>query len=236
MPRFSVSEVQHLVLGLVLAGLVPFGVLVAASAPALGRRSFVARLNAAHGLVAWGARLIVAPALVLWLLVLIWAIADGSRAVNLMLTGALGGILGTLLFQLVLFAAHSAGLFPFNPVHRLGRLLLGFEARWQSVRAAGWSVLLLLGAAWGLGYGTLLGNSEWWWGPVAGLVAFLVGGLTPPIALAGGGPLLLIRNWLATLIYLAASLLYGVMLGAFLASFGTTRGLLVAWLASAGGG
>jgi hypothetical protein len=134
---------------------------------------------------------------------------DRYRSVQVALAaGALGGLLGTLGYDLFRVPFVAAGMRLFAPIESYGVLLLGAatSSRWTDL--AGWAYHFANGIGFGVAYAAVALGRHWGWGVLWGLIlesATLVTPFADAYALRG--------QWSAIGVAYAAHVPYGLALG-----------------------
>jgi hypothetical protein len=119
---------------------------------------------------------VVALALVAWR-------ATDLRA--LLATGAAGGLLGTIGYDVVRVPFSLAGVRLFAPIESYGVLLTGAHSSRPLTAFAGWCYHLANGVGFGVAYGVLMRGRNRWWGVVWGLTLETGTVVTPFVSLYG---------------------------------------------------
>jgi hypothetical protein len=181
-------------------------------------------LMSVASLLAWGYRLgsfatwfrlLSAPAMVVLLIVgCIVSRRHGAGTIRAsMVAGTIGGLVGTIAYDVVRVPELAFGLRPYLPIDSYGLLVLGASHSSPLTDAAGWAFNLANGIGFGITYAMLARGRPWWWAVPYALAletAFVVTPLAQIYQLSG--------QW--TLIGLAyvAHLFYAYPLGRIVAS------------------
>ncbi|MDQ1712105.1 MAG: hypothetical protein QOE45_1555 [Frankiaceae bacterium] len=144
------------------------------------------------------------PALVA-LAVISWR-ATGLRA--LVATGAAGGVLGTIGYDVFRVPFAVSGVRLFAPIESYGVLLTGAHSSRPVTAFAGWCYHLSNGVGFGIAYGLLMRGRSRWWGVLWGLVLETATVVTPFATMYG-----LRGKWDLIGIAYAAHVFYGLPLG-----------------------
>lgn len=151
------------------------------------------------------------PALVVLVAISIWSARSPEADPYLrraLVAGALGGLLGTIGYDLFRIPFIIGGLRLFAPIDSYGVLLLDAGASSQLTGLAGWSYHFTNGIGFGIAYAIVALGRRWPWAVVWGLVLETATILTPfadSYAIAG--------KWDLIAIAYAAHLAYGIPLG-----------------------
>ncbi len=157
--------------------------------------------------------------------------SDGLRLA--LVSGAMGGLVGTVGYDLFRIPFVAGGLRLFAPIDSYGVLLLGAEGSSSWTAFAGWSYHFSNGIGFGIGYACVALGRRWPWAVLWGLVLETATILTPfadSYAIRG--------RWDLIAIAYAAHLAYGIPLGLIVQRAVTAdRGrplVLPAWVGMAG--
>ncbi|PLS78812.1 MAG: hypothetical protein CYG59_16490, partial [Chloroflexi bacterium] len=97
-------------------------------------------------------RVILVPALVILVAAVVWAAVAYPRLANLILAGAVAGLLSSLALDVVRLTGYAMGWMPSNMPHTFGRMILGPTAMAGQVKTVGFLYHLLNGIGFGLIY------------------------------------------------------------------------------------
>ncbi len=158
-------------------------------------------------------RVILVPALVILVAAVVWAAVAYPRLANLILAGAVAGLLSSLALDVVRLTGYAMGWMPSNMPHTFGRMILGPTAMAGQVKTVGFLYHLLNGIGFGLIYALLFGNAAWWWGIVFAMLIAVLMGISPPVLMSGSGVMMLRKGMGPMAVMLLAHLAMGVVLG-----------------------
>lgn len=170
-------------------------------------------------LLAWAYRLgrfdlwflaVGAPAILLLIAIGVWVTRMGRypRLRAALITGVIGGLLGTIGYDLFRIPFAAAGLRLFAPIESYGVLLVNADSSSPWTDLAGWSYHFANGIGFGVFYAALALGRRWWWGIAWGMVLETGTLITPfatTYAIAG--------QWDLIAIAYAAHVAYGYPLG-----------------------
>lgn len=125
-----------------------------------------------------------------------------------MIVGVIGGLVGTIGYDLFRIPFAALGLRLFSPIESYGVLILGTDGSSPWTDLAGWAYHFSNGIGFGVFYAAVALGRRWWWGLLWAMVLETATILTPfasTYALAG--------KWDLITIAFAAHVFYGVPLG-----------------------
>lgn len=130
------------------------------------------------------------------------------RLRSAMIAGMIGGLVGTIGYDLFRIPFAALGLRLFSPIESYGVLILGAETSSGWTDLAGWTYHFSNGIGFGIFYAAVALGRRWWWGLLWAMVLETATILTPfasTYAIAG--------KWDLIAIAYAAHVAYGVPLG-----------------------
>lgn len=149
---------------------------------------------------------------VVWLAAVAWRVRDARLRLALA-SGVVGGLLGTIGYDLFRVPFAMGGLRVFAPIESYGVLLLGTGTSNGLTHFAGWSFHFLNGIGFGVAYAMVaLGRDRWW--AVGWAMVLETGTILTPFATTYG----LAGQWHLIAVAYAAHVAYGLPLGTVVAS------------------
>lgn len=154
----------------------------------------------------------------------LWAARTGRREVATdLVLGAVGGLLGTLAYDLFRLPFHLAGWRVFAPISAFGLWILDAPASSRFTEVAGWSYHFLNGVTFGIMYALFMRGRHWAWAVGWGMSLEMLAVLSP------FGDLFALRgNYPGLAIAFAGHVAYGIPLGLVVWRWQATS----AWLVS----
>jgi hypothetical protein len=110
---------------------------------------------------------------------------DQRRLRTALITGTVGGLLGTVGYDAFRVPFAAAGLRVFAPIESYGVLLLGADSSSQWTSFAGWAYHFSNGIGFGVAYAAVALGRRWWWGVLWAMVLETVTIVTPFAAMYG---------------------------------------------------
>ena len=159
-----------------------------------------------------------APALALLVAVVTLATRNGRRPElrTAVVAGTIGGLLGTLGYDVFRLPFHLAGLRLLTPIDSYGVLLLGADHSDDLTGLVGWMYHVTNGVGFGIAYAVVALHRRWWWGVLWAMVLETATILTPFVGTYG-----IEGKWAIIAIAYAAHVAYGVPLGRWVERAGT---------------
>lgn len=164
-----------------------------------------------------------APATIALLGIGAFLIATGTypRLRGALLAGALGGLLGTIAYDLVRAPFAALGLRIFSPIQSYGILLLDTSTSSHFTSFTGWGYHALNGICFGIAYACIARGHKWGWGVLYG-----VGIETIALLMPFGGRYGMRGEWGLIALALAGHVPYGAIVGRVAQSADAFSGLL----------
>ncbi len=137
------------------------------------------------------------------------------------ISGAVGGILATMAYDVVRIPFVVTGLRLFTPIDSFGMLMLNANHSSHLTEFAAWSAHFSDGVGFGVAYSMVALGRRWWWGPLWGVALEASTLITPYTQVYG-----LAGHWDLIALALGAHLVYGTPLGLIVRKADTfTRGV-----------
>lgn len=150
-----------------------------------------------------------------------WLVRSGRhpRLGAALVAGVLGGVAGTIGYDLFRIPFVAAGMRLFAPIDSYGVLLLGADSSSPWTGLAGWAYHFSNGLGFGVAYAMVALGRRWWWGVVWGMVLETATVVTPFSEAYG-----LAGRWGIIAIAYAAHVAYGAPLGRIVERAGSWEG------------
>lgn len=224
----SATEVLLAVILLLAGGAAPIWLLLTATGVTMARKpsGMLEMMASLHRVARAYLGLVLLPALVMLVGGVIWAALAYPRLANLVLAGAVAGVLSTLALDAVRLTGYRIGWMPANMPNTFGRMILGPQAMAGRVKMVGFAYHVLNGIGFGLLYALLFGNAPWWWGAVFAIMIAVLMGVSPPVLMSGSGIMMLRKGMGPMLVMVMAHLAMGALLGVVTLWIASGPGLL----------
>lgn len=149
-----------------------------------------------------------APALLLLIVIGLFAARKGGRLRAALITGCVGGLAGTIGYDLFRVPFEAFGFRLLAPIDSYGLLLLNAESSTPWTGFAGWSYHFANGIGFGIAYAVIALGRRWWWGVAWGVALETATIVTPFVETYG-----LKNRWGLIALAYAAHFFYGAPLG-----------------------